>query len=298
MPRKILDTHFHLWDLELRRGYSRSDGSFDWPGCEACLRPIYRDILAPEAEQEMKKSGVEAAIFVQCLNRCPEEVSWVTSLAEQHPFIKGMVGGLDLEQEEEELKKQIKGMGDFLVGVRHIIDVEDVDWLLRAEVSRGLKVLAEEGKVFDCLVRPPTLGHVATIARQHPSLRLVVDHIAKPRMSLGREEGLVGWSEDLARVAACPNVYCKLSGLVTEADPDRYLTPWTAATFLPYTQLCLELFGPDRCMFGSDWPVCALAGASHTRVVRLLEELMSDLGEEEKQKIFYDNAVTFYNLKL
>jgi len=292
---RIVDSHFHIWDFSLRATYPKTDASFDWP--DASLPVIHRNIQAPEAEEEMEKSGVEAAVFVQCLNSCPEEVAWVTSLAKKHKFIKGIVGGLDLTQDQEKLRAQIRAHGDLLVGVRHILDVEAQDWLLREDVAKGLSLLESEGKVFDCLVRPPTLKHVATIAKRFPNLKMVVDHIAKPLMSLGRA-GLQGWSEDMAAAASFPNVFCKLSGLVTEADPERQEKVWSAETFRSYTDLCLSLFGPDRCMFGSDWPVCKVARAEHSQVVDLLMELVSDLSKEEKEKIFYSNAIKFYNLKI
>jgi len=292
---QLIDSHFHIWDLALRATFPRTDGSFDWP--DASLPIIHRNIQVEEAETEMAKSGVQAAVFVQCLNSCPDEVAWVAGLARKHPFIKGIVGGLDLTQDEDKLRKQIREHGDILVGVRHILDVEDQDWLLKPEVSRGLRVLEEEGKVFDCLVRPPTLQHVATIAAAHPGLAMVVDHISKPLMAKGAG-GLVGWREDMERAAACSNVYCKLSGLVTEADPEKHACKWTADTFRPFTDTCLQLFGPDRCMFGSDWPVCRLAGAEHSQVVDLLRQLVSHFTLEDQNKIFYSNAIKFYNLKL
>ena len=123
---------------------------------------IHRNILAEEAVSEFSKSGVEAAIFVQCLNSCPEEVAWLEGLAAQHSVIKGIVGGLDLTQDPEVLRSQIRSCR-LLVGVRHILDVESEDWLLREEVHRGLQVVMEEGLVFDCLVRPPILKHVPVI---------------------------------------------------------------------------------------------------------------------------------------
>jgi len=294
MP-KIVDSHFHIWDFSLRATYPKTDASFDWP--DETLPVIHKNIQAAEAEREITRSGVEAAVFVQCLNSCPEEVAWVAALAEKHKFIKGIVGGLDLTQEKEKLRTQIREAGDLLVGVRHILDVEQQDWILREDVARGLGVLEEEGKVFDCLVRPPTLKHVATIARRFPNLKMVVDHIAKPLMSLG-QEGLKGWSADIAEAASCSNVFCKLSGLVTEADPEKHEKSWSAETFRSYTDLCLKLFGCDRCMFGSDWPVCRVAGAEHNQVVALLMELLSHISEAEREKIFYSNAVQFYNLKI
>ena len=123
---------------------------------------IHRNILADEAVAELVKSGVEAAIFVQCLNKCMDEVRWVEKLAEKHTVIKGIVGGLDLTQEPEELRKQLRST-PLLVGVRHILDCEEEDWLTREDVHRGLQVVMEEGKVFDCLVRPPILKHVAPL---------------------------------------------------------------------------------------------------------------------------------------
>jgi len=292
---KIVDSHFHIWDFSLRATYPKTDASFDWP--DSSLPVIHRNIQAPEAEEEMVKSGVEAAVFVQCLNSCPEEVAWVASLAKKHKFIKGIVGGLDLTQDGDTLRAQIRAHGDLLVGVRHILDVEEQDWLLREDVAKGLSLLEEEGKVFDCLVRPPTLKHVAAIAKRFPNLKMVVDHIAKPLMSLGKD-GLQGWRDDMAAAASCPNVFCKLSGLVTEADPERQEKAWSAETFRPFTDLCLSLFNSDRCMFGSDWPVCKVARAEHKQVVDLLKELISHLSKEEGEKIFYYNAIKFYNLKI
>merc|ERR1719234_528300 len=221
----------------------------------------------------MVKSGVEAAIFVQCLNSCPEEVAWVASLAQKYKFIKGIVGGLDLTQDGDTLRAQIRTHGNLLVGVRHMIDLED------------------EGMVFDCLVKPQTLKHTATIARRFPKLKLVVGSMAKPNMSLGQAwDGLQTWREDMAAAASCPNVFCKLSGL---PQPNG-----SVETFRPYIDLCLSLFGPDRCMFGSSWPVCKVAGAEHKQVVDLLKELVSHLSKEEREKIFYSNAIKCYNLKI
>eukprot|EP00092_Neocalanus_flemingeri_P018406 GFUD01019920.1.p1 GENE.GFUD01019920.1~~GFUD01019920.1.p1 ORF type:complete len:295 (+),score=100.16 GFUD01019920.1:181-1065(+) len=291
----IVDTHFHIWDFDTRDTFTRTDGSFDWP--DASLPKIHRNILAEEAEAELVKSGVEAAIFVQCLNRSMEEVRWVEKLAQKHKVIKGIVGGLDLTQDPEELRKQLRS-SPLLVGVRHILDFEEENWLTRQEVHRGLQVVMEEGKVFDCLVRPPTLKHVATVASKFPSLRMIVDHISKPYISLGTTTGLAGWKEDMTRAAEQKNVFCKLSGLVTEADPENYATSWGPQTFRPYIEHCLQVFGADRCMFGSDWPVCKLAGAEHGQVVQLMQEILQQRGEEEKEMIWRKNAIRFYKLDM
>jgi len=292
---KIIDTHFHIWDLELRKTYSKTDGSFDWP--DDSLPKIHRNILAQEAEEELLKSGVQAAIFVQCLNSCMEEVKWVEELAAKHKVIKGIVGGLDLTQDTEVLRHQIRS-SPLIVGVRHILDCEVEDWLTREDVHRGLQVVMEEGKVFDCLVRPPILKHVASVAAKFPNLRMVVDHISKPYISKGPAMGLSGWKEDMARAAQYKNVFCKLSGMVTEVDPEHHAQSWGPQTFRPYVEHCLQVFGAERCMFGSDWPVCRLAGAEHSQVVALLEQVLEGRRDEEKKMIFMSNALNFYNLKI
>jgi len=292
---RIIDTHFHIWDFDLRKTFTKTDGSFDWP--DESLPKIHRNILAAEAEEELIKSGVEAAIFVQCLNRSEEEVRWVEKMAEKHKVIKGIVGGLDLTQDPEELRKQIKSI-PLLLGVRHILDFEQEDWLTREEVHKGLQVLMEEGKVFDCLVRPHILKHVATVAAKFPNLRMIVDHISKPYISKGTTVGLSGWKEDMAKAAEHKNVFCKLSGMVTEVDPDNHAVPWSAETFRPYAEHCIEVFGAERCMFGSDWPVCKLAGAEHGQVVQLMHDILEKRGEEEKQMIWRENAIKFYKIDL
>lgn len=264
MTDGIIDTHFHIWDLSLRRTFDKTDSSFDWP--DSSLPLIHRDILIDEAASQLTSSRVDGAIFVQCLNGCPQEVKWVENLATKYPLIKGIVGGLDLTQDPEALRRQIREFS-LLVGLRHILDVEDHDWLLRDEVQRGLKVVEEENLVFDCLVRPHILKHVATLAPRFPSLRFVIDHISKPYISQGEERGLSGWREDMTAAAAHENVYCKLSGMVTEVDPDHHNSAWSPDTFKPYVEHCLKVFGVERCMFGSDWPVCRLAGAEHNQVV-------------------------------
>merc|ERR1711915_447490 len=209
----IIDTHFHIWDFDLRATFKKTDESFDWP--DASLPKIHRNILAPEAEKDLLKSNVRAAVFVQCLNKSEEEVKWVEQLAEKHKIIKGIVGGLDLTQDPEQLRLQIRRT-PLLVGVRHILDCEEEDWLTRDEVHRGLQVVMEEDKVFDCLMRPPILKHVPTIAAKFPKLKMVVDHISKPYISKGAKDGLVGWKDDMLRASEYPNVFCKLSGMVTD----------------------------------------------------------------------------------
>ena len=127
---------------------------------------------------------------------------------------------------------------------------------------------------------------------------MIVDHISKPYISKGTTMCLAGWKEDMTRAAQHSNVFCKLSGLVTEVDPDHHAIGWGTDTFRPYIEHCLAVFGADRCMFGSDWPVCKLAGAEHSQVVKLMQEILDHLGEEEKEMIWRKNAIKFYKLEI
>jgi len=239
--REVIDTHFHIWDLQLRSTYPDPDASYGWP--DSSLPPIYRNITAEEAGSAMTAAGVKNAVFVQCCNSCREEIDWVDKLARENNFIKGIVGGVDLTSKN--IKSDLDSCSPLLVGVRHILDVEDPDWLLREDVHNGLAELESRGLAFDLLVRPPTLKHVPTIAGKFPNLRMVIDHISKPYLSQGTDVGLAGWKEDMALAASHNNVHCKISGLVTEVDPAHHRKGWTAKTFQPYMGHVLQVFGPD-----------------------------------------------------
>jgi len=252
-------------------------------------------MTAEEAGSAMAAAGVKNAVFVQCCNSCQEEIDWVDKLARDNTFIKGIVGGVDLTSKN--LRSELESRSKLLVGVRHILDVEDPDWLLREDVHAGLAELERQGLAFDLLVRPPILKHVPTLAKKFPNLRMVIDHISKPYISHGLEAGLAGWKEDMTAAASHHNVHCKISGLVTEVDPDHYAKQWTVQTFQPYVRHVLEVFGPDRCMFGSDWPVCKLTGAQYKDVLDLFSNLVGHLNKEEIHKIAYTTAINFYKLK-
>lgn len=175
------------------------------------------------------------------------------------------------------------------VGVRHIThDEADDDWIVREEVLRGLRVLESRAVPFDLLLRPRHLRHVPALARRLGDLPMVIDHLAKPAIKAGRVEG---WREEFEAAARCPNVYCKLSGMVTEADWRR----WTAKDLEPYVRIALDAFGPERLMFGSDWPVCTLA-ASYEQVVGALSEALGPISAGERAAIFGGTAARFYRL--
>jgi L-fuconolactonase len=275
-----LDAHQHFWQLKQPFNYS-------WLEAPP-LAPIRRDFLPEDLAPRLRSVGVERTVFVQTQHNL-EENRWVLGLADRHNFIAGVVGWVDLASEQcEEQLLEFKAHPKF-VGVRHVTqDEPDDDFIVRADVLCGLKVLEKHGVPFDLLFYVKHLRHVPALARHLPALPMVIDHLAKPRI---RERRTDDWLPHFRAAAAFPNVYCKLSGLITEADWRH----WTAEDLNPYVQAALGFFGPQRCMFGSDWPVCELAG-SYEQVYNALLEALGPVSEAERTMIFGDTARRFYGL--
>ncbi|MFN9160845.1 MAG: amidohydrolase family protein [Planctomyces sp.] len=274
----IIDAHQHFWQLDLPFDY----GWLSQPQHMA----INRSYLPEDLRPQMLLTGVDATVFVQTQHNLAEN-RWVLGLAEQQDFIAGVVGWVDLssaacEQQLQEFLSHRK-----FCGVRHVTqDEPDEDFIIRADVLRGLRVLQRHGVPFDLLFYVQHLRHAATLGRQLPDLPMVIDHLSKPQIRLGLIDE---WRRDLRRAAECDNMYCKLSGLVTEADWQR----WTVADLRPYVETALEAFGVERCMFGTDWPVCELA-AGYADVVGAMRELTSELSVSERDRIFGGTAIQFY----
>jgi L-fuconolactonase len=276
----ILDAHQHFWQLSLPFDYA-------WLDAPRNAR-IRRDFLPEHLEPHVRASGVERTIFVQTQHNLLEN-RWVFDLAERHPFIAGVVGWVDLAGPACE--EQLLEFTDHpkFVGIRHITqDEPDNDFIVRPDVLRGLKVLEKHGVPFDLLFYVKHLRHVPALARHLRALPMVIDHLAKPRIKDGAMDD---WLPHFRAAATFPNIYCKLSGMITEADWQR----WTAADLRPYVQTALECFGAERCMFGSDWPVCELAG-SYEQVVDALREALGPVSESEGEQIFGGTARRFYGL--
>lgn len=277
---RVIDAHQHFWQL----------GRFEYGWLNAPqLASIKRDFLPGDLKPVMDAVGVAQSIFVQTQHNL-EENRWVLGLAEEHSFIAGVVGWVDLaspacEEQLLEFKQHPK-----FVGVRHVThDEPDDDFMVRPDVLRGLKVLEKHQVPFDLLFFVKHLRHVPAIVAACPHLPLVIDHLAKPLIKAQRTDG---WLEDFRRAAAFPNVFCKLSGMVTEADWQH----WRADDLRVYVQTAVELFTPQRLMFGSDWPVCLLAG-SYERVYQSLVEVLTPLvSTSELQQIFCHTARRFYRL--
>ena len=280
MPPTI-DAHQHFWQRSNPFRY----GWLDAPP----LAKIRGDFLPDDLEPLIRAEGVDRTIFVQTQHDL-EENRWVLGLAEAYPFIAGVVGWVDLASEDCERQVIESRQDPRFVGVRHVVhDEPDDDFLVRGAILRGLKVLEKHGVPFDLLLYVKHLNHVPTLARAFPDLPMVIDHLAKPRI---KDHSVDDWLPGFREAASFPNVSCKLSGMVTEADWDR----WTPDDLRPYVQSALDLFGPDRLMFGSDWPVCELA-ATYGEVRRALVEALGPISESERGAIFGGTAARFYGLE-
>ena len=280
-----VDAHFHVWELE----------RFKYPWPNDSVAPIYKTITFPDLTLALNSANVKNAVFIQCLNDCPEEAIWV--MESRHPAIKGVVAGVTLE-DHHKLELQLDMLCKYpeFVGVRHILDMEaSNDWIIGQDVIEGLKIVAARGKTFDFeFARPHHLQHVATVAKAVPNLKIVIDHVAKPVFLEGLDPA---WKRNMEMAALCPNVFCKISGLVTEVDPDHHKISWDTRTFSEHVKCVLHLFGSDRCMIGSDWPVLGLAGADYKKVNSLHKELLGHLSEKERMEVLGGTATVFYQLK-
>ena len=278
MEEYIVDSHQHFWQV----------GRFDYPWMSPEVEVLYRDYLPPNLEPILEECGVAKTVLVQASNSVTE-TRWLLSLADRHQFIGAVVGWVDLmgsevEQQLDELTTHPK-----FKGVRHLVESEPAeDWLVQPSVLRAFGVLASYGVTYDLLVHTRHLKHVRTLAESCPTLRLVVDHMAKPPVASGE---VSEWAKEIREVAAYPNIHCKLSGLVTEAD----LWGWRTEDLRPFVERALEFFGPGRMMFGSDWPVCLLA-VSYRQVLESFQSLLAGIADEDRSRIFGKNAAEFYQL--
>jgi L-fuconolactonase len=280
----VVDAHHHFW--------TPSHYDYYWmAGAE--LDPIRRPFTPADLEPLLSAAGVDYTVLVQTVPSVQETREFMQTAAET-PFVAGAVGWVDLTAADvtrtlAELKAQPDGQ--WLVGIRHMVhDEEDPDWLLREEVQRGLGAVRDAGIAYDFLVRPRELPAALATARLFPDNRFVIDHIAKPPIASGEIDD---WRELMEPFRNLPHVFCKLSGMITEADW-RF---WTPDDLEPYVETALDIFGVDRVMYGSDWPVCLLAG-SYGDVKDALEEALPPLTPDQKAQVFGGNAIEFYRLNV
>ncbi len=275
-----VDAHVHVWDLAVR--------DQDWIAGDS---PLRRTFTAAELEPRARAPGVDRAVLVQTVT-VPEETPEFLALADAHRFIAGVVGWTDLtapDAGDELARLRALPGGHRLKGVRHQVQGEpDPRWLLRPDVRRGLAAVAEAGLAYDLVVQPHQLPACAEAAARHPELTFVLDHVGKPPIASG---ALEPWASHLRALAALPNTVAKLSGLLTEAHP----ADWTVAGLRPYADTALEAFGPDRLMYGSDWPVCTQV-APYEQVMRLKRKLTEGLTNEEREEVFSRTASRVYGI--
>ncbi|MER7441467.1 amidohydrolase family protein [Micromonospora avicenniae] len=281
----IVDAHHHLWRIE--------DG-YRWLDAPE-LAPIRRSFGPEDLASELAAAGVDRTVLVEG-GRCDaDEAALLLGYAHRSTVIAGVVAWAD--PADPALADVLAGYrrlpgGDLLVGVRPQLQAEtDPAYLDRPPVRHGLRTIADAGLAFDVVCRVDQLPAVARAARDVPELRFVLDHLGKPQIRDGAD-GLAAWSGAFGTLAARPNVTAKLSGLVTEADRDR----WRAADLRPFVTEAVDRFGPDRLMFGSDWPVCRLA-ADYLSVLSALVEVLPPLTARERSAVFGDTAVRTYRLR-
>ena len=276
----IIDSHHHFWKY--------NPIEYDW--IDEPMKVIRKNFLPENLELTISEAGVDGVISVQA-RQSVEETDWLIGMAHQNDFIKGVVGWLPLMEAniEDDLDKY---SGDkILKGLRHVIQGEtDPEFILRKDFNRGISLLRKFSLVYDILIVERQLHNTIRFADQHPDQVFVLDHIAKPL--IGKNE-LSPWKDNIRELARRENVNCKISGMVTEADFEN----WTPAQLQPYFDVVLEAFGPDRVLFGSDWPVCLVA-TTYKNWMALVQKNLSELSKPEQAKIMGENAVRIYELRI
>ncbi len=272
-----IDSHQHYW-------YFNTE-DYGWMGDN--MSAIKRDFLPSDLIPELQSIQFDGSIAVQARQNM-EETNWLLKLADEYPHIKGVVGWLNLQSEDVEKEIKIFAKHPKAVGVRHVIhDEEDIDFMLRPEFIRGVKHLEKYNLTYDILIFPKHLQNTIHFVKQFSENQIfVVDHIAKPFI----KDGIISpWKEEIKDLAKFPNVYCKLSGMVTEADWQN----WKPENIIPYIDVIISAFGVDKVMIGSDWPVCLVAG-KYNQVMNVVIDYISTFSESEKAKILGGNAMKAY----
>ena len=275
----IIDSHQHFWDPDR--------GDYHWmsPSVPVLARHYGPDDLRPL----LRKAGVAGTVLVQAAQTV-EETDYLLDIAKNTDFVFGVVGWLDMEAPGFAAQLENYRRNPFFLGLRPMLqDLEDDMWILRGAVLENLRIVADMGVPFEFLTFPRHLPHAVEACARTPGLTALVNHISKPPIAAC---GLDPWREHMSAMAAIPGMRCKLSGMITEADHDT----WRPDDLKPYVDHVLDAFGPDRVMFGSDWPVCRLAGEYGEVVNALRTCIGARFGSEEMDWIFRRNAVDFYGL--
>jgi len=278
----IVDTHLHIWDLSRLR--------YPWLAGVPLLNKSH---LIEDYRRACGPVQVAKMVFLQCecdFAQFQEEADWVTEVAAQDPRIRGIVPWAPLEEgDAAEADLARLASNPLIKGIRRIIQFEaDPEFCLRPDFVRGVQLLPRHGLSFDLCINHKQLANTLKLVRQCPNVRFIMDHIAKPDIKAGR---LDPWRAEMRELARCPHVWCKLSGLATEAD----FAKWTAADLRPYIDHVLDCFGFDRVIFGGDWPVSTQA-TDYPRWVRTVDEALAGASPDELHRLYVRNAEAFYRV--
>ena len=272
-----IDSHQHFWKFDPVR--------HAW--IDSSMQNIAKDFLPKDLKPLLETNLMDGCIAVQA-DQSETETQFLLGLAEENSFIKGVVGWVDLSAEDLSQQLEVFSKNPLFKGVRHVLQAEKEGFMLKDQFLRGISELKNFNLTYDILIYPNQLEEARLLIEKNPDQPFVLDHLAKPYI---KQQKIKNWASDIKELAKYKNVYCKLSGMVTEADWNH----WQFENFKKYLSVAFDTFGSDRLMFGSDWPVCLLAG-SYEHVVKIIDLFIENLEQEEKNNIMGGNAYNFYNL--
>lgn len=272
----VIDTHVHFWKYDKKRDAWMND-----------MKTLQQDYLPAALAGTLKRNGVAGCVAVQA-DQSELETHFLVELAKTHTIIRGVVGWIDLQKENVDERLNYFSQYPVIKGWRHVVQSEPDDFLLRPAFLKGVSALQPYNYTYDVLIYPKQLKTALEFVSKFPEQKLVIDHCAKPNIAA---KEIDEWATSIEAIAKNPNVYCKLSGLFTEAKWKQ----WSPADFYPYLDIVFNAFGTDRVLFGSDWPVILVSGM-YVQWKSLLEKYMETFTIEEKEKVFGKNAIEFYSL--
>jgi len=274
-----IDAHQHFWVYDRVRD--------SW--IDDTMKVIRKDFLPSDLAPIYKKNGIDGCVAVQA-DQSEKETMFLLEQANGNPFIKGVVGWVDLLSENIEERLAYFSQNKKLKGIRHIVQAEANDFMLRTDFQNGIRALHKYDLTYDILVFPTQLPAATKLVQKFSEQYFVLDHIGKPDIKDGK---IKNWKRDIEILSKYPNVYCKISGMFTEADWKN----WNENDFLTYLDVVFDSFGVNRVLYGSDWPVCLLA-ASYKEQLKFLESYIKKFSALEREKIMGGNALEFYNLNI
>lgn len=273
-----IDSHQHFWKYDAVK--------YDWISVE--MEVLKKDFLPADLKPILQENTIDGCVAVQA-HQSEEETNLLLDLASKNDFIKGVVGWIDLQAENIEERLAFYQQYKKLKGFRHVLQGEAKrDLMLQPEFKRGIRLLKKYNYTYDILILPDQFVFANELVKEFPEQKFVVDHIAKPYI---RDKKIGDWKRDMTAITKCENVFCKISGMVTEADWKH----WKKEEMVPYLDVVVNAFGTNRIMYGSDWPVCLVA-ASYAEVLQIVKGYFTAFSKQEQDLFFGGNAIKFYDL--